>query len=67
MIKNIALRYDLIEAYNAGIKIHPQLQMKELGYTVLDFEGVPIADCAIIKVERIITPLPKYLTIVKTN
>lgn len=61
----ITLRYDLITAFNQGVLQHPQLQMKDLGYEVLSFEGVPIGDCAIMEVKELIEPLEKYLTEIK--
>lgn len=60
----IELRFDLITAYNCEVKEHPQKVMKELGYDLIKSEPVPIGDCWIFTVEKVIEPLPKYLTIV---
>lgn len=56
------LRYDLRTAYESGATEHPQAVMRQLGYTVTKFEGVPIGDCAILEVSKLITPLEDYLT-----
>jgi hypothetical protein len=57
------LRYDMITAYQNGYPEHPQKVMKELGYEVTAYEGVPIGDCAMIEVKEIKDPLPSFLSI----
>lgn len=55
-------RYDMISAnLNAGVKEHPQIQMKNLGYKVVKSEPVPIADCWWFRVENEIENTPNYL------
>lgn len=55
-------RYDLIGAdLNFGVKEHPQIQMKKLGFNVVKAEPVPIADCWIFIVENDIKNVPEYL------
>ena len=59
----IKFRYDLIGAYDAGVKIHPQKDIENLGLKVLSYEGVPIGDCVIMTFDSIITDneLPNYI------
>lgn len=59
------LRFDIRTAYESGATEHPMKVMRELGYEIIDYEGVPIADCAIIQVKEIIEPLEKYLTLIE--
>lgn len=55
-------RYDLIGAHlDYGIKEHPQIQMKKLGYEVVKSEPVPIGDCWWFRVDNEIKNTPKYL------
>lgn len=61
------IRYDLRTAFDNGYENHPQKVMEDLGYIVKSFEGIPIGDCAIMEVEKIIYPLEKFLTIVKNG
>ena len=58
------LRFDMRTAYESGAKEHPMKVMSELGYEIIDYEGIPIADCAIIKVKEVIYPLEIYLTLI---
>jgi len=58
------IRYDLRTAFENGYENHPQKVMKELGYVVKSFEGIPIGDCVIMEVERIKYPLEKFLTVI---
>ena len=62
MSNKIEVRFDLREAYESGATEHPIKIMRDLGYIVINYEGIPIADCAIIEVEKLIEPLEKYLT-----
>ena len=40
------LMYNLITAdLDYGVKLHPQIDMKQLGYEVIKSEPVPIGDC----------------------
>ena len=61
----VTLKYDLRTAYESGVTEHPQKEMKKLGYEVLAFEGVPIADAVFMEVVEVIEPLPKYLEVSK--
>ena len=54
-------RYDLIGAHYAGVKEHPQIDMKNLGYKVVKSEPVSIADCWWFRVENEIKNTPDYL------
>lgn len=56
------LRYNMRTAYESGANEHPMKVMRALGYEIINYEGIPIGDCAIIEVEELIEPLPKYLT-----
>jgi len=58
------IRYDLRTSFESGYENHPQKVMEELGYVVKSFEGIPIGDCAIMDVEKIIYPLEKFLTVI---
>ena len=60
MIRN--LRYDLIDADMTGVHDHPQKVMKESGFTVIQSEPVPIADCWWFRVKDGPEDLPSYLT-----
>ena len=40
-----AINYSLIGAYEAGVKKHPQLDMKDLGINLLGAVPESIADC----------------------
>ena len=55
------LRYDLISADNCGIRLHPQEQMKHLGYKLIDSIPQSISDCWWFTVDKLIEPLPEYL------
>ena len=56
------LWYDVIGAdIECGIKQHPQKQMRELGYTILDATPQSIADGWEFTVDKFIEPLPPYL------
>jgi len=46
----VLLRYDFNSATKAGITEHPQHITEQLGFEVVNYEGVPISDCAIIEV-----------------
>lgn len=55
-------RYDIIGAdLDAGVREHPQAQMKKLGYKLIKSEPVPIADCWLFRVENEIENTPSYL------
>jgi hypothetical protein len=60
----IQVRYDMIGVFQAGIKMHPQEHMKQMGYKLLGSEPIPIGDCWIFDVESIIEPLSEFLTII---
>lgn len=55
-------RYDLISAsVDYSIDVHPQVDMKRLGFKVVKSEPVPIADCWWFRAENIPDNLPGYL------
>ncbi len=56
-------RFDLIGAYLAGNKDHPQIEMEKLGFNIINWEGVPIADCIIVRIDNAeeIKELPEYI------
>ena len=54
-------RYDIDGAFEAGVHVHPQLQMKNLGYEVIKSEPVSIADCWWFRVNNEIEETPDYL------
>ena len=56
------LFYDVWTASNEGINEHPQKQMKNLGYEVLDAVPQSICDGWWFTVKEFIEPLPKYLS-----
>lgn len=55
-------RYDLIQAYEEGVRLHPQDQMKKLGYKIIKSEPVPIGDCWWFRVKNRFGIKPKYLS-----
>lgn len=57
----VVLQYDFIYANSEGITQHPQKQMQELGYEVLNYEADSMADFALITVAEVKEPLPEYL------
>ncbi len=59
------LRYDLRGAEEAGFHEHPSKVMTSLGYTVRQYEGIPIGDCIMMEVDRIRMPLPEFLRVSK--
>ena len=66
--KYCQLRYDVITAQlSCGIKEHPEIQMKKLGYKVIGSVPQSIADCWWFTVENFIEPLPKYLSKINYN
>lgn len=60
-------RYDMIGAYINGVKEHPQLDMKNLGYKVAKAEPVSIADCWWFRVENEIDGTPSYLDLMNDD
>lgn len=54
-------RYDISEAFEAGVHVHPQLQIKNLGYEVIKSEPVSIAECWLFRVNNEIEETPDYL------
>jgi len=59
----ITIRYDLIGAYNAGVRTHPQKDVESLGCKVFGYEGVPIADCIFMEVDTLPDNLPKWIEV----
>lgn len=64
---NCQIRYDVIEAYECGVKRHPQEQMRFLGYQLIDSIPQSIADCWWFTVDKFIEPLPTYLHKMRYN
>lgn len=61
-------RYDIIGAsLDYGVKEHPQIQMKNLGYKVIKSEPVPIADCWWFRVDNEINKVPGYLYLMSND
>lgn len=58
---NAVIKYDLKDAYEAGAKEHPQIEVEKLGMKVIKFEGIEIADCIMMEVENIPEQLPGYI------
>lgn len=61
------IRFDMCSALKQGVTDHPQKVVEDLGMIVLSFEGVPIADCAIMDVAyypKQIPTLPSYIEII---
>jgi SAM-dependent methyltransferase len=65
--KRIVVGYYTPEAYEAGVKIHPQKYVENLGCRVLKYEMFGISDTAAMLVDRLPDPLPKFITIAKPN
>lgn len=63
----VTLEYSFITSFMEGVKGHPQQILKDLGYNVLDYAANPLADFALLEVEKIIGPLPKFLKITEAN
>lgn len=61
-IKRKQVRFDMYSAYNMGVSGHPQQVMKDLGYTVLAGVAQSICDQWWFTVDKIIEPLPPYLS-----
>lgn len=59
-MKAYRLNYSVIDCPK-----HPQLDMKERGYNIVWGEAFPIADCWLFDVEKVIDPLPSYISFVK--
>ncbi|HXU28142.1 MAG TPA: hypothetical protein VN698_13005 [Bacteroidia bacterium] len=59
--KQNIIRYDLIGAHKVNINKHPDIDMKDMGYKILNREAVPIADAIFYEVESYIEPLPSHL------
>lgn len=57
------IRYDLIGAYKAGIKEHPERNVIKLGMNVSKYEGMMIADCVFMEVDKLPDELPDYITL----
>jgi len=55
------VKYDMITAFNEGVREHPQKQMEKLGYKVIASIAQSLYDCWGFTVEDYIEPMPKYL------
>lgn len=54
-------RYSMFTADEEGIHVHPQQQMINLGFKLLDAVPITIADCWLFTVENDIESIPNYL------
>jgi hypothetical protein len=55
------IRYSLIAAHlDHGITEHPHKVVESFGCKVLNWEPVEIADCIIMRLDRLPEPLPGY-------
>lgn len=61
------LFYDIRSAYEEGVRVHPQEQMKNLGYECLDAAPQSLYDGWWFTVKDFIEPLPSYLTKMEYN
>ena len=57
-------RYDLMGATFVGVNMHPQKDMERLGFHIINWHGVTIADCILVQVDNAegIKELPEYIT-----
>jgi hypothetical protein len=55
------IRYDLRDAYDLGYKEHPQKVMQSFGIKISKYEGISIADCIMMEVDKVPEPLPKFI------
>jgi hypothetical protein len=58
------IRYDLYRALKQGVSISPSKDIQGRGMNIIKYEGVPIADCIMIEVDKISQELPCYMDIV---
>lgn len=58
------VRFDLIGAYKQGHKEHPQRVMEKIGFKIIKFQGIPIADCAMMQVVGNPDLFPEFVEIV---
>lgn len=58
----MTLRFDMRTAQEMGFTNPVKEIMKELGFTILKYEGVPMADCVMFEVEETDVSLPEFLT-----
>lgn len=54
--------YYVLTADDCGVKVHPQVQMKNLGCEVIDCEPFSIGDCWVFRVKNELHDIPEYLT-----
>lgn len=71
-MKNNAVIYDCQGAYYAGIEDEPLTDMKKMGYNIINTKVNLMLNTVSFEVEKIIEPLPPYLSkgadkIVKIN
>lgn len=57
-------RYDLMDAAFAGVNMHPQKDMERLGFHIINWHGVTIADCILVQIDNAegIKELPEHIT-----
>lgn len=55
------IKYDMYGAYAAGVKVHPQLDMEQLGMSVAVYRGFPMGDFVIAEVDNVPTELPEHI------
>lgn len=55
-------RYDIIGAAYDGVKVHPQINWRNLGFYEIRCEPVSIADCWWLRCDEYPDELPSYIT-----
>jgi len=55
------IRFDLRDAQTNGFGDHPQRVMNQLGSKVLKYEGIEIADCIMMQVDKLPEPIPVFI------
>lgn len=56
------VRYDMISVYKLGIKKHPQMHMRDLGYNFTNSISEPMGDCWFFELNKQYDTLPSFLT-----
>lgn len=57
----IKIKYDIDKAEQAGVKVHPQMDMWEMGYVLRKAVPDPATNSWLFEVEEVIEPLPEYM------
>lgn len=59
----VKLRYDIAKAEERGVKVHPQMDMINMGYEPEKAKPDPSTNSWLFEVEEVIEPLPVYLQV----